>query len=351
MKAGERTTPGDHFGIHRVQDSKVQLPQSAFQLDNALPIFSNEILISVERLNIDAASFVQMEKETGGKTEKIASIILENCRTRGKQHNAVTGSGGMLIGKVEAVGSDYDGALKLKPGDRVATLVSLTLTPLHLEEILSIDLKTHQVKARGYAILFESGIAAVLPKDMPEAMAMAAFDVAGAPALVADAVKTGNTVVIVGAGGKAGLLSAVAVRRKIGKRGKIIAIEPMHHAAQDLKHLGVCDVILEVDATNPVEVHSGVKQATNGKMGDVVVNVASVPNTEVSAILSAKPKAKVIFFSMATSFTQVALGAEGIGATATLIFGNGYFANHSKVTLDLLRKNKRLREIFHRRYL
>lgn len=112
----EREKPGHPFGIHRVLDKKPCLPQAAERLDNSLPIYSNEILIQVERLNIDAASFVQMEGETGKNAQKIADIVMGNCQARGKQHNAVTGSGGMLIGKVSRVGSRYRGPLKLKKG-------------------------------------------------------------------------------------------------------------------------------------------------------------------------------------------------------------------------------------------
>ncbi|NBX75296.1 MAG: L-erythro-3,5-diaminohexanoate dehydrogenase, partial [Proteobacteria bacterium] len=155
----ERTKKGDAFGVHRVLDSAVTLPQAAERLDNSLPLYHNEILIEVEQLNIDAASFVQMEKETGGNSERIGQIILENCNARGKQQNRITGSGGMLVGRVKQIGSRYKGPLKFKVGDRIATLVSLTLTPLHLEKINSINLKTHQVTASGHAILFETGMA------------------------------------------------------------------------------------------------------------------------------------------------------------------------------------------------
>lgn len=87
-------------------------------------------------------------------------------------------------------------------------------------------------------------------------------------------------------------------------------------------------------------------------MGDIVVNVASVSDTEISSILSAKDRgrSKILFFGMATSFTKVTLGAEGVASNATLLFGNGYYPNHSKFALDLLRKHKSLKELFYRRY-
>lgn len=341
---------GDALGVHRVLDSKIQLPQAATKLNNALPIFSNELLIEVERLNIDAASFVQMEKQCGGDARKIGEILLSNCKNFGKQQNQVTGSGGMLLGRVKEIGKNYKGPLKVKVGDRIATLVSLTLTPLSLTKIKKVDLKTHQVEVEGHAILFESGIFAHLPKDLPENVSLAVFDVAGAPATVDQYVKKGQTLVVIGAGGKAGTLSCVAGRRKVGKAGKVIAIEPFARAVEDLKALGVCDEIISVDATDPIAVSSSVEKATRGKMGDIVINVASVPNTEVSALLSVKKTGKVIFFSMSTSFTKVALGAEGIGLAASLIFGNGYVPNHSRFAIDLVRKSKKLRSLFEQRY-
>lgn len=345
-----RSELGHPYGIHRVLDSAPRLPQAAEKLDNSLPIYANEILIQVERLNIDAASFVQMEQETGNDHAKIREMILQNCRLRGKQQNRVTGSGGMLLGTVAKVGPKYRGPVKLKKGQRISSLVSLSLTPLSLEKVGRIDSKTHQVEVEGHAILFERTIAALMPKDLPEAVAMAVFDVAGAPATVFGLCQKGQTIVVIGAGGKAGILSCAAGRRKIGRSGRVIAIEPFAAAAQQLRELNLCDEVLELDATNPIAVQSGVSVATRGKMGDVVINVASVPNTENSAILSARRRGKVVFFSMATSFTKVALGAEGLVSDATLLFGNGYYPNHSRQALGLLRTNKALRELFFKRY-
>ena len=346
----ERKTKSDFFGTHQVRDSKKTLPQSAESLDSSLPIYSNEILIEVERLNIDAASFVQMEQQTGGNKEKIAEIILENCHTRGKQQNRVTGSGGMLVGTVKQIGSRYQGALKLKQGDRVATLVSLTLTPLHLESIRNIDLKTHQIEATGHAILFESGIAAKLPKNLPEKLAMALFDVAGAPALVHDTLRKNQSLLVIGAGGKAGTLSCAAGRQKVGRHGKVYGIERNPVLAKELKSLSICDEVWSIDATDALAVHKLVEKTTRGKMIDVVINVASVPNTEVSALVSAHKSGKIIFFSMATSFTKVTLGAEGIGTSAQLLFGNGYFPNHSDFVVALVTKQPRLERLFRKRY-
>jgi L-erythro-3,5-diaminohexanoate dehydrogenase len=84
---------------------------------------------------------------------------------------------------------------------------------------------------------------------------------------------------------------------------------------------------------------------------DLVVDCASVPDTEMAAILAVKSGGTVLFFSMATSFTAVALGAEGVGKDATLLVGNGYVPGHAELTLGLLRRNAGLRSLFEQRYV
>lgn len=80
---------------------------------------------------------------------------------------------------MQTVAADYDGDLKV--GDKIATLVSLSLTPLKIEEILEVRPEIDQVDIKGQAILFESGIYSVLPDDIPQNLALSVLDVAGAP--------------------------------------------------------------------------------------------------------------------------------------------------------------------------
>ena len=55
----------------------------------------------VQTLNIDSASFTQIEEQAGGDKAKIAEIMLGIVEKQGKHRNPVTGSGGMLLGTVE----------------------------------------------------------------------------------------------------------------------------------------------------------------------------------------------------------------------------------------------------------
>jgi L-erythro-3,5-diaminohexanoate dehydrogenase len=86
-----------------------------------------------------------------------------------------------------------------------------------------------------------------------------------------------------------------------------------------------------------------------GGPADVTVVCVDVPGCEGGAILATAQGGTVIFFSMATSFTAAALGAEGVAADVTMLVGNGYVPGHAQLALDLIRAHPAVRNIFQRR--
>lgn len=342
---------GCPYGTHRVLEPANVLPQPALKVNNDFEsIWDNEILVDVSTLNIDSASFTQIKQSAGADEEKIKASILEIVSQRGKMQNPVTGSGGMFIGKVLRIGPKLKGKIDLKEGDKIASLVSLSLTPLKIEKIIGIKKGTEQVNVRAKAVLFESGIYAKIPKDVPEKLALAILDVAGAPAQTDRLVKPGDTVVIIGAGGKSGVLCSYSARNRAGVTGKIIGIEYSKEGVEKMKKMGFCDYALQADATRAVDCYKLVKDITGGKMADVVINCVNVNNTEMAAILMTRERGVVYFFSMATSFTKAALGAEGVGKDIDMIIGNGYMKGHAEITLDILRKSPVIRKDYEKHY-
>jgi L-erythro-3,5-diaminohexanoate dehydrogenase len=338
---------GCKYGTHRVIEPVGVLPQPAKKIDNNMDeLYDNEILIDVQTLNIDSASFTQIEEQAGGDEVKIAEIMMGIVKEKGKHQNPVTGSGGMLIGTVEKIGPALEGKIDLKVGDKIATLVSLSLTPLRIDKIKEIRKDIDQVDIEGKAILFESGIFAKIPTDMPEKLVLSALDVAGAPAQTAKLVKPGDIVLIIGAAGKSGTLCCYEAKRRAGVNGKVIGLVRNEKAADMLKNLGLVDEAITIDALKSVEVMNKVAELTNGEMADVTINNVNVPDTEMTSILATKNTGVVYFFSMSTSFTKAALGAEGVGSDVTMIIGNGYTKGHAELTLQILRESKELRDLF-----
>ncbi|MEF9921621.1 MAG: L-erythro-3,5-diaminohexanoate dehydrogenase [Anaerovoracaceae bacterium] len=339
---------GDRFGTHRVISPEGVLPQPADIIDNTMDIYDNEVLIDVQTLNVDSASFTEIARRAKGDVEEIKKIMLGIVEKTGKHKNPWTGSGGMLIGTVKEVGPNYQGMLKA--GDKIATLVSLSLTPLRIDEILEIREDIDQVDIKGQAILFESGICSILPDDIPQNLALSVLDVAGAPAQTAKIVEPGNTVVILGGGGKSGMLCCYQAKKEAGINGKIICVDGFQPSIDRAKSVNVADEYLVANATDAVGLFRKISDLTNGQLADVVINVVNIPNTEMASIMACKDNGMVYFFSMASDFTKAALGAEGVGKDVNMLIGNGYTKGHANVALQVLREYEPLRSLFAQLY-
>lgn len=349
-------TGGCRYGTHRVIEPKGVLPQPARVLDNDMSeIWDNELLLDVIRLNVDSASFHQikgkLQKQGHTDLEKaFADHVIDLTTRTGKHKNEDTGSGGMLIGRVAQIGPKFEMKEPIQVGDTVASLVSLSLTPLKVNKVKQVLMEKDQVVVDGQAILFSSGIYAKLPDDMDENLALSVLDVAGAPAQVERLVEPGDTVVVIGANGKSGVLCNAMARERADVSGRVIGVVRNPDYIETCKQTGCHDVII-ADATDALTIQREVSRLTNGEMADVVINVVNIKDTELPSIMACKDRGIVYFFSMATSFTKAALGAEGIGADVDMILGNGYAHDHAIISLDLLRRNPTLMKIFIERYI
>jgi L-erythro-3,5-diaminohexanoate dehydrogenase len=348
-------TKSSPVGLHRVLEpsgDQITLPQAAKRLDASPAIWADEVRIDIETLNLDAASYRQLaavhrtaDDQVDGSA--IRASVLDIVATRGKMQNPVTGSGGMLIGTVAEVGEQSP--LGLSIGDHVATLVSLSLTPLQITDGLARwDGLGERVPASGHAILFGRSIAAVLPSDLDPELALMVMDVCGAPALVARLVReyvakgTAPSVLVLGGAGKSGSMSLAAAQD--AGAGRRVAVVPNDREARMLDGLGLADRVVIADARSPLGL-SGAVQAAGGP-ADITVVCVDVPGCEHPAILSTAQGGTVVFFSMATNFAAAALGAEGLAADVRMLVGNGYVPGHADYAVKLLRSNTAVRGLF-----
>jgi L-erythro-3,5-diaminohexanoate dehydrogenase len=344
MSVATRTS--DPTGLHRVLDDRTVLPQAAERLDTRAELWPDEVRVRVERLNLDAASYRQLERKHAGDGEAVRAEVLDIVASRGKMQNPETGSGGMLVGTVEEVGPESP--LGLRVGDRVATLVSLTLTPLVIEDALRRwDGRGEQVPCDGYAVLFGRSIAAVIPDDLDPALSLSVMDVCGAPALTERHVARYDApvVAVIGAAGKSGSLCVAAARRAGASR--TIGVVPHEAEAALLREAGIADAVTIADARDPIALRDAVAEA--GGPADVTIVCVDVPGCEGGAILATAEGGTVIFFSMATSFSAAALGAEGLAADVTMLVGTGYVPGHADAAMALVRSEPGVRALFERR--
>lgn len=321
------------LGADRVIAPAGALPQAAERLDATPPCRPHELEIAVELLNLDATSHRQLATAAGGEARRMADDIAAIVETRGKLQNPVTRSGGVLIGRVAA-----SGAAVVSPpaiGTQIATLVSLTLTPLQLDDVGPVDPGSPQVPVRGRAFLPASAPWTVIPGDLPLDVVLTVLDTYGAASHVRALARPGDGVLILGAG-RAGMLAAAAASDAVGPSGHVCVVDRDPHRVERALALGVAGHAVTTDLTRPLDARLAVER-TGLAPADLTIVVVDAAGCEGSAILLTRPEGTIVFFSMATSFTAAALGAEGFGATARMLIGSGYAPDRGAYALDLVR--------------
>ncbi|WP_052475973.1 L-erythro-3,5-diaminohexanoate dehydrogenase [Cohnella kolymensis] len=336
------------FGTHRVLEPQYSLPQPAWKLDNNMVIYESELLIAVETLNVNSVSFAQIYNECEGDREKIADKILKIVSSRGKLHNPITGTGGMLIGRIKEIGAKYLNSQNLIVGDKIASLTSLSLTPLKIHKIKGIHMNTAQIDVQAEAVLFHSAPIVKVPDDLPLSEVMAVLDEAGAPMQAWKLVQQHDTVLIMGAGGKLGLLCAFAARQKLGDSGKIIGLVKTGKSAKRIKYAQVFDEIICADALKSVQTLKEIFGAYN--LADITIDCINCPGTETLAVLATRARGTVFFANLASNYNIASLTAEGIGKDINIFAYKGYSDGHAEFAIKLLKQNDTLRRMLSARF-
>jgi L-erythro-3,5-diaminohexanoate dehydrogenase len=135
----------------------------------------------------------------------------------------------------------------------------------------------------------------------------------------------------------------LAAARRAGA-ARTIGIVPVQAEASKLSAAGLADAVALADARDPVALATAVEEA--GGPADITVVCVDVPGCEHGAVLSTAAGGTVIFFSMATSFSAAALGAEGLAADVTMLVGNGFVPGHADYAMELLRSEPGVRALF-----
>lgn len=338
MKSATAVEIEQQLGADRVLDPPGALPQSAERLDSAGPVKPYEIELAVERLCLDSTSHRNLRERAGGDAAAMAARIVEIVQARGKMHNPDTDSGGILLGTVTAVGDRFSSPPDL--GARIATLGSLTLTPLRLDAIIRLDALSPQVDATGTAYVSDRAAWAELPDDLPPATALEIYDVCAAASQMRDLVPAGGTVCVLGAG-HAGRL-ALATAGDLGA-GCVVAVDVDAEAIERVTELGLCDIGVSADLREPLAALRAL-EAAGAPPAELTVVVVNAAGCEPTAILLTADRGTVLFFSMATSFSAAALAADGIGTSARIVVGSGYSPDRGAYALDLVRRRPALRQ-------
>ena len=326
----------DIFGIGRSVEPVRAVPQQAWAVDNNMALRRDELLVDVHIISVNQISFNEMREYTGGDPERLCRRVMEIIRKRGKLHNLVTNTGGMLYGTVARMGPDYPNLYGVKPGDEIISLVSLSVTPLKLTQISSVDEASAQLEVEGKAILYSSAPVVKRPTDIPLRAAISAMEAAGSPTCTHQLVQPGQKVLILGAGGRGGLLCGCAARDKLGPGGRLTGIVRTREERRALERAELYDEVLDLDITAVERFSAKASELMN--RFDVVVNCINSDNTELVSLVAVKPCGTIFFTSLGCDYKFAALTAESVGKQVQIVPYTGFMEGHAAYTLGLLRR-------------
>ncbi len=246
------TSLTEALGATRVLEPSGALPQAALRLDAKPPVKPFEIELEVDTLAVDSTSFRQLVDTSDRDPARVGEAIMRIVGDRGKMHNPVTGSGGILTGSVSAVGDDYpDGPVI---GTRVVSMVSLTLTPLRLQGVGEVDCGSPHVPVTGTAYLPSGAPWIAYPDGIQFDAALAALDVCNAASQTRALIDADTRTVLVLGGGHAGLVALAAARDSLARGARLVLIDADERICERARRLGVCDVAIRTDLRDALAV-------------------------------------------------------------------------------------------------
>ncbi|MFQ1002551.1 L-erythro-3,5-diaminohexanoate dehydrogenase [Modestobacter sp. SSW1-42] len=321
------------LGVHRTLDPVGVLPAAARRLDPDPRLAPDEVRVAVQGIVLDAASW--RPEDHGRDGDAVRAAVLAGIEASGRLD---VGPRGMLVGVVDETG--LDSPLGLEAGQPVATLVPLAGVPLRVTDgLASWDGAGRHVPAAGTAVLFARSIAAVLPEDLPQDVALTVLEVCGAPAATERAVhRSGHrpSVAVLGAAGRSGCLSLAAARD--ARAGRLVGVVGTEEHAAELRAARLADAVVVADTTDPLAVAAAVAEPV-----DVTVVCVDAPGAEQAAVLATADGGTVVFFSPAPASQAAAGAAEGMATDVTMLVGNGYTPGHAALALDLYRRTPGVR--------
>ena len=340
---------GRNYGLDRVLKPQGLSPATAWKIDNSRALRSKEARIRLERIHLEWDNFQQICSSCSYDEHKIRSKILDLIDKRGKLHNPFTGSGGVLVGTIEAFSEDVISEEDVKVGDRIYCLASLCCIPVHIDEILKIDFNYGQILCTGYAILFEASPVYKLSDELNRGYTLAAIDEAGSLFGVYNVAREhrNRNIVIIGRTTYATLTYAAAVRRAGGSDLDVRAVMDQE-CKEGLSQQEMMDVMYPVisetyftDLTEPIAAYETLKQeAPQLACADQVIVAEDIFGAETLAVMLVKPFGDLYFTSIENHYSAAQLVAESMGKIVTMYAFDQYIKDYPDFTTSLVRSLK-----------
>ena len=329
------------YGIERVLEPKHVLPTSAWKLDNSRYLLEGEMRIDVKRIHIEGTSFKEICLEGGDNEQKIKQKIMDIVIRRGKLHNPVTDTGGLLYGVISEIDDEYPNPKKLKVGDEVICNASLASVPLSIEEIISIDRAYGQIEVEGYAIITEVMPVLKKPEDLPLKLLMYTLDESGTIYRISSTAVGKRRVLVVGNNLLSNLLFGVAIRKVARDNAEVVCLLDRNTDAV-LKGESIDKLTEEVfsevhygDILRPLECLDMIK---GGGLFDLSVNCVDITGAETINILATKSGGTVVFTNLINNYNIALYITEAISRQLDIRCADGYLEAYDAFDFEIVRE-------------
>ena len=328
------------YGINRVLEPKHVLPTSAWKLDNNRSIYSDELKVSIQRIHLEGTGFKQICTESNDDEKKIKQAIIDIVIRRGKLHNPVTDTGGLVMGTVEEIGQDYDNRSGLKIGDAVICNASAASIPMYIENITSVNRVFNQVEANGYAIVHSLIPLVKVPEDIPLDLLMFVFDQSGTLYRLNELVGNKERFLVVGNSMLTNLIYGYVIRQKAGEAGQITCLLDKKSNTRftgcgiDRLISQVFDEVSFLDILRPMEC---MRQLDAESYYDLSINCAEIPGAETINILATKPGGTVMFANLINNLNIALYITESISKNLEVRGAEGYLEKYDQFDMGIVR--------------
>ncbi len=328
------------YGTERVLEPKHVLPTSAWKLDNSRYLYPGELRLDVKRIHIEGTSFKEFCLEGGDNDQKIKEKIMDIVIHRGKLHNPVTDTGGLLYGVVSEIGLEYPNAKNLKVGDEVICNASLASVPLDLQEITFIDRAYGQIEVEGHAIIAAEMPVLKKPEDLPLKLLMYTLDESGTIYRISTSAIGKKRFLVVGNNLLSNLLFGLAIRKVARDDAQIVCLLDKNTDAvlkgESIDRL-TKEVFTEVHYVNILRPLECIEKIESEGLFDLSVNCVDITGAETINILATKSGGTVVFANLINNYNIALYITEAISRQLDIRCADGYLEAYDSFDFEIVR--------------
>ncbi|MCI7144837.1 MAG: sigma 54-interacting transcriptional regulator [Clostridiales bacterium] len=329
------------YGLDRVVSPEQVFPASAWKLDNSRELRKGEMRVSLRRIHIEGTSFKQICHEAANDEELIREKIMDIVIKRGKLHNPVTDTGGLLYGVVEEIGTGYDNEKGFKVGDEVVCNASLAGTPLCINRITAIDKCYPQIEAEGYAIMLPGVPVVRKPEGIPADLLLFSLNESGTIYTVSKNAAGKKKFAVIGNNMLMNLLYGYTIRITAGEDAEIYCLFDRNTEVL-LKGEKIDGLMKEVfnlvEYQNLLRPVACLKRFNTFPRMDMIVNCADIPGSETVSVIAAESGGTVIFANFISNYNIALYVTESIPKDLKILCADGYLEAYDEFDFRLVRE-------------